>query len=103
MTSLFRVTVVAEAHEPVAESRVEELLDAVCERVPGAVTGEDAASADVRGDRHGFSLVLLVEAESSDDAVNDVEEAARSVMAGGHETDDRLRLEQVRAEPAYNP
>jgi hypothetical protein len=107
MTSLFRVTVVAETDRPVAESTIRDLSQRLSEQLaqsgPGEASVDEETGVVVREDRHGYTLVLLVEAESSDDAVRDVERAASEAMGGRHETDDGTRLEQVRAEPAYAP
>lgn len=98
MPDLFRVTVVASAEAPVDDTQVADLARrlaaAVADEVP-AQLAEDPVT--VRSDGHGLDVVLLVEADSADDARERGERGALAAAA----PDGPLRIELVRAEPAY--
>jgi hypothetical protein len=98
MPDLFRVTVVASADDPVDDAAVDELV----RQLAAAVSDEGPAQlaedpVTVRSDRQGLDVVLLVEAGSADEAREIGERGALAAVA----PDDPLRIELVRAEPAF--
>lgn len=103
MADLFRVTVVAEADGPVSDAQVDGLVERLTSAPPGegaAQLAEDAVT--VRSDRRGCDVVLLLEAESADDARALGE---RTALAAVQDADlgGVLHIELVRAEPAFAP
>jgi len=101
MADLYRVTVVAEADDPIDDDQAQRLV----ERFTAALDGEvDAQPADdpllLRSDRRGLDVVLLIEAESADEARERGERRALAA-AGDDQGANGLRLQLVRAEPAF--
>lgn len=98
MPDLFRVTVVASADAAVVDEQVEVLV----RRLVAAVTDEGPAELaedplTVRSDRQGLDVVLLVEAGSADEAREIAERGALAAVG----PDEPIRIELVRAEPAF--
>lgn len=119
MPDLYRVTVVAASDRPLEDSEVDAWAGRLTAALEGVVALPVEDAVIVRSDRQGFDVVLLLEAESADDARERAEEGALTGMAeaqlegthvdGTHVEGDKpgrgshadIHLELVRAEPAY--
>lgn len=107
MPALFRVDVVLSFDEPVTVEEVRELRDAVLLPVPQLPSGaEDPAAEAVRLDEdgEGADVVVVVEADTPDEARERVEDAVRAALERSSWAEQgSARLELARASGAYDP
>lgn len=100
MPDLYLVTVVAESDDPIPSDRIDAWSAGLTTSLESSVAAQQVPDGlTVRSDRKGFDLAVLVEAESADDARRKAEGGALRGVPDG--VDDGVRLELVRAEPAF--